>query len=110
MELTPEQRDIRQAAREFAEKEFKDIARDLDDNERFDDRLWKKAAELGFLGVFIPEAYGGAGLGHLEQCLIIEEFAKVDTGIAQTMVACYFGSQLIKLYGTEEQNSSTCVP
>jgi acyl-CoA dehydrogenase len=102
-ELTAEQRDIKQAAREFAEKEFKEIARELDVKEEFDDRLWKKAAEFGFIGVFIDEAYGGAGLGHFEQCLIIEEFARVDGGIAQCMVASYFGTQLIKLFGTEEQ-------
>jgi alkylation response protein AidB-like acyl-CoA dehydrogenase len=102
-ELTAEQRDIKQAAREFAEKEFKDVARDFDDNERFDDAVWKKTAENGFLGVFIPEEYGGAGLGHFEQCLIIEEFARIDGGIAQSMVACYFGTQMIKLFGTEEQ-------
>ena len=102
-DLTPEQQDIKQAAREFAEKEFTDIARELDDNERFDDRLWQKAGELGFLGVFVEEKYGGAGLGHFEQCLISEEFARVDTGIAQVMVAAYFGTQLIKLFGTEEQ-------
>ena len=102
-ELTPEQRDIRQAAREFAEKEFTDIARELDAGERFDDRLWKKAAELGFLAMFVEEEYGGAGMGYLDQCIAIEEFARVDTGIAQCMVSCYFGTQLIKLFGTEEQ-------
>ncbi|OPY69832.1 MAG: Acryloyl-CoA reductase (NADH) [Syntrophorhabdaceae bacterium PtaU1.Bin034] len=110
MELTAEQKDIRQAAREFAEKEFTDVARELDEKEEFDDRIWKKAAELGFLGVFIDEEYGGPGLGHLEQCLIIEEFARVDTGIAQAMVACYFGSQLIKLFGTEEQKQKYLRP
>jgi acyl-CoA dehydrogenase len=110
MELTQEQLDIKQAAREFAEKEFAEIARELDQNERFDDRLWKKAAELGFIGMFIDEKYGGAGLGHLEQCLAIEEFARVDTGIAQMMVAAYFGTQLIKLFGTEEQKQKYLPP
>lgn len=110
MELTGEQKDIKQAAREFAEKEFTDIARELDQNERFDDRLWKKAAELGFLGMFIEEEYGGMGLGHFEQCLVIEEFARVDTGIAQCMVGAYFGTQLIKLYGTEEQKRKYLPP
>ena len=108
--LTPEQKDIKQAAREFAEKEFTDVARDLDDNERFDDSLWKKTAENGFLGVFIPEEYGGAGLGHFEQCLIIEEFARVDGGIAQSMVASYFGTQMIKLFGTEAQKEKYLPP
>jgi len=102
-ELTKEQRDIRKAAREFAEKEFKDIARELDEKEEYDDRIRKKAAELGFIGVFIDEKYGGAGLGNLEQCLIIEEFARVDGGIAQSMVGAYFGTKLIQLFGTEEQ-------
>ncbi len=102
-DLTPEQRDIRKAAREFAEKEFVDVARDFDNKEEFDERLWKKAAELGFLGMFIEEEYGGPGLGHLDQTIVIEEFARVDTGIAQCMVSAYFGTQLIKLYGTEEQ-------
>ena len=110
IELTAEQQDIKQAAREFAEKEFRDIARELDEKEQFDDRIWKKAGQLGFLGVFIEEKYGGAGLGHFEQCLIIEEFARVDTGIAQVMVAAYFGTQLIKLFGTEEQKLTYLPP
>jgi acyl-CoA dehydrogenase len=109
-ELTSEQRDIKQAAREFAEKEFTDVARELDEKEEFDDSIWKKAAELGFLGVFIDEAYGGAGLGHFEQCLIIEEFARIDGGIAQSMVASYFGTQLIQLFGTEEQKQQYLPP
>ena len=109
-ELTAEQRDIRKAAREFAEKEFTDIARELDAGERFEDRLWKKAAELGFLAMFIEEEYGGAGMGHLDQCIVIEEFARVDTGIAQCMVASYFGTQLIKLFGTEEQKKKYLPP
>jgi alkylation response protein AidB-like acyl-CoA dehydrogenase len=60
--LTREQEDIQKAAREFAEGEFRPLARALDAEERFDDRLWKKAAELGFLAVFIPEKYGGYGI------------------------------------------------
>jgi alkylation response protein AidB-like acyl-CoA dehydrogenase len=109
-ELTAEQRDIKQAAREFAEKEFRDVARELDDNERFDDRIWKKAAGNGFLGVFIPEEYGGAGLGCFEQCLILEEFARVDGGIAHAMSASYFGTQMITLFGNEEQKAKYLPP
>ncbi len=102
-ELTKEQLDIKKAAREFAEGEFRDVALDLDEREEFDERIWKKAAELGFLAVFVDEEYGGAGYGHLEQCLIMEEFARVDGGIAQTLDATFFGAQLIHLIGTEEQ-------
>jgi len=102
-ELTAEQQDIKKAAREFAEGEIRPIARELDEREEFDPRLWKKAAELGFLAVFVPEEYGGAGYGYLEQCLIIEEFARVDTAVAQSIESTFFGSQIILLFGSEEQ-------
>jgi acyl-CoA dehydrogenase len=108
--LTREQMDILKAAREFAEAEFRDVARDLDARETFDDRLWKKAGQLGFLAVFIPEEYGGAGLGFLEQCLIIEEFARVDLGITHAIESTFFGTQLIQMAGTEEQKRKYLPP
>jgi len=102
-ELSEEQKDIKKAAREFAEGEIRRVARELDEKEEFDPTLWKKAAELGFLAVFVPEEYGGAGYGYLEQCLIIEEFARVDTGVAQAIESTFFGSQILLLFGSEEQ-------
>jgi len=108
--LTKEQMDIRKAAQEFAEGEFRAVARDLDARETFDDRLWKKAGRLGFLAVFIPEEYGGAGLGYLEQCVIIEEFARVDLGITHAIESTFFGSQLILAAGTEEQRQKYLPP
>ncbi len=106
VELTAEQRDIKMAAQEFAEKEFRDIARELEAKEEFDDSIWKKTAENGFLAVFVPEEYGGQGLGHFEQCLILEEFARVDLGIAHQIDSTFFGAQFIlfkELKGTEEE-------
>jgi alkylation response protein AidB-like acyl-CoA dehydrogenase len=108
--LTKEQLDIQKAAREFAEGEFREVARDLDAREAFDDRLWKKAAELGFLAVFVEEEYGGLGLGYLEQCLIVEEFARVDLGIAHAIESTFFGTQLIQLAGTETQKERYLPP
>ena len=102
-ELNREQIDIQKAAQEFAEGEFREIARELDSRGEFDDRLWQKAAELGFLAVFVDEKYGGLGMGYLDQCLINEEFARVDLGIAQTIESTFFGTQLIQAVGTEEQ-------
>ncbi len=110
VELTTEQQDIKNAAREFAEKEFRDVARELEAKEEFDDRLWKKAAENGFLGVFIPEEYGGQGLGHFEQCLILEEFSRVDLGIAHQMDSTFFGAQFILFKGNEEQKKKYLPP
>ena len=79
--LNKEQLDIRKAAQEFAEGEFREVARDLDARETFDDRLWKKAGHLGFLAVFIPENYGGAGLGYLEHCVAMEEVSRASGSI-----------------------------
>lgn len=108
--LTKEQLNIQKAAREFAEGEFKDICRELDEKACFDDRLWKKAAELGFLAVFVDEKYEGLGLGYLEQCLIVEEFARIDLGITHAIESTFFGTQLIDLVGTEEQKKKYLPP
>jgi len=109
-DLTEEQKDIIKAAREFAEGEFPDLAQDCDRKEEFPRHLWKKACELGFVGVFIPEAYGGAGLGFLEHCLINEEFWRVDPGISASILSATFGSELIILFGSEEQKKKRLPP
>jgi acyl-CoA dehydrogenase len=109
-DLNDEQKDIIKAAREFAEKEFPDVAHDCDREEKPPRHLWEKACELGFVGVFIPEAYGGAGLGYLEHCLINEEFWRIDPGIAHFILAGTFGCELILLFGTEEQKKKWLPP
>lgn len=101
-ELTDEQKDIKKAAREFAEGMFPEVAEECDLNEKFPRALWKKACELGFVGVFIDEAYGGPGLGLLENVLIMEEFCRVDAGCAGVMLTT-LGSEFIILNGREEQ-------
>lgn len=103
MELTQEQIDIKVAAREFAEGEFKDRAKEFDEKEEFDLSLWKKACECGFVGTFIKEDYEGAGLGYLEHSLITEEFWRVDPGCGQAILSTTFGSEMIQAFGTEEQ-------
>jgi alkylation response protein AidB-like acyl-CoA dehydrogenase len=109
-DLTEEQKDIVKAAREFAEKEFPAVAQEYDREEKAPKHLWEKACELGFVGVFIPETYGGAGLGYLEHCLINEEFWRVDPGIAHFILAGTFGSEMILLFGTEEQKKKWVPP
>jgi alkylation response protein AidB-like acyl-CoA dehydrogenase len=101
-ELTDEQKDIQKAAREFAEKMFPEVAEECDLNETFPMELWKKACELGFVGVFIDEAYGGAGLGFLEHALITEEFSRVDAGCGSILTTT-LGSEFILSCGREEQ-------
>jgi alkylation response protein AidB-like acyl-CoA dehydrogenase len=101
--LTREQRDIVAAAREFAEGELPRVAAEFDRAESFDLGIWKKACELGFVGVFIDEAYGGAGMGYLEHCLVTEELWAVDPGCGQSILSTTFGAELLLLCGTEEQ-------
>ena len=101
--LSKEQRDIVRAARKFAAGEFPDRALEFDREETFDLDLWRKACELGFVGVFIDPAYNGAGMGYLEHCLLNEEFWAVDPGIGQAILSTTFGSELLLLYGTEDQ-------
>ncbi len=109
-DLTEEQKDIVRAAKEFAEGEFPELAQECDRREEFPRSLWKKACQHGFVGVFIPEAYGGAGLGFLEHCLINEEFWRVDPGLASSILSATFGSELILLFGNEEQKKKRLPP
>ena len=80
-ELTKEQSDIQKAAREFAEAEFeRNYVIELDRNHEFPWEIWKKASGLGFLGLDIPEEYGGQGLGLMETVLVREEFSRCGAG------------------------------
>lgn len=108
-QMTKEQKDIRQAARDFAEKEIREIAHEFDQKEEFPRALWKKACDLGFVGVYLDEAYQGPGLGYLEAALIMEEFWRVDPGCGCILLAA-FGTELIQNYGTEEQKKKYIPP
>ena len=108
-ELTNRQKQIRLAAREFAEGEFPGVAREYDRKEEFPRELWKKACELGFIGLFIKKEYGGLGLGFLEFAMVMEEFWRVDPGCGNILLTA-FGSELIQLFGTEEQKQKYLPP
>lgn len=108
-ELTNRQKQIRTAAREFAEGEFLGVAREYDRKEEFPRELWKKACELGFIGLFIKRAYGGLGLGFLEFAMVMEEFWRVDPGCGNILLTT-FGAELIQLYGTEAQKKRYLPP
>lgn len=110
MDLSDFQKDIKKAAREFAEKEFRERAKYFDETEDFDFSLHKKACENGFVGTFIKEEYGGHGLGFLEHSLITEEFWRVDPGCGQAILSCTFGAEMIQEFGTEEQKKKYLPP
>jgi len=76
--LTPEHEMIRQAAREFAQNEIAPIAAEFDESGEFPSATVKKMGQLGFMGIEIPEEYGGAGLDTIAYVLAMEEISKVD--------------------------------
>ncbi|MEJ2098121.1 MAG: acyl-CoA dehydrogenase family protein, partial [Deltaproteobacteria bacterium] len=108
--LSKEHKDIQKAAREFAVGEFTNVAREYDLNETFPQKILDKARRLDLIGLFIPEAYGGPGLGYLEQALVMEEFWKVDPGIGQELCSVTFGAEELLLFGTEEQKKKYLPP
>jgi alkylation response protein AidB-like acyl-CoA dehydrogenase len=101
--FSKEQQDIRKAAREFAKGEFPDAAPDFDRDETFDLKIWNKACELGFVGIFIEEKYEGAAYGFLEHCIVTEEFSAIEPGLGQAIMSTTLGSEILSLFGTEEQ-------
>ncbi|MES1194194.1 MAG: acyl-CoA dehydrogenase family protein [Solirubrobacterales bacterium] len=85
--LTDEQKDLRELAHNFAEKEMRPVAWELDKDGAFPEAIIKKAWEVGLMNNHIPEQYGGVGLGYLDGCVIEEELAWGCSGI-QTTVGC----------------------
>src|SRR2546425_115268 len=75
-DLTPEQAMVQKMAREFAEQEVAPIAADIDREGRFPHENVKRMADLGLLGVMVPENYGGAGLDTVSYVLALEEIAR----------------------------------
>lgn len=102
--LSEEQLEIKKAVREFCEKEFKpELALEMDRNEEFPFELYRKAAELGFVGISFPVEYGGQGYGYLEACIVLEEMCRADSSLGLATMIGSFGSELILVHGTEEQ-------
>lgn len=108
--LSTEHLDIQKAAREFARGEFANVAREFDLNETFPAKIIKKARQLDLIGLFIPEEYGGPGLGFLEHAMVLEEFWRIDPGIGQQLCSLTFGAEEFLLFGTEEQKKKYLEP
>ncbi|MBN2070527.1 MAG: acyl-CoA dehydrogenase family protein [Candidatus Krumholzibacteriota bacterium] len=103
-ELTTQQKDMQEAARKFAKGEFtREIALKHEEEHSFPRELWKKAAELGFIGLHFPEECGGLGLGVIENVIVVEEFCRRDSGIGTAIALSDFASEIIMRHGSEKQ-------
>src|SRR3982751_4770355 len=110
-ELKAEQREIQALARDFAAERIEPHAADWDREHRFPRELFAALAELGLLGVCVPEEYGGAGADFLSYILMLEELSRADAGVGVT-VAVHTSAVTLPLltFGTEEQRARFVPP
>lgn len=103
-ELSDTHRQLRDMVRDFAEKEVRPHAIEWDKQERFPNELVPKLAELGLLGIRIPEEYGGAGMDTTSYAICVEELARVDGSLALTVASHNgLGTGHVLAFANEEQ-------
>jgi butyryl-CoA dehydrogenase len=104
MQLTEEQKMLREMVRDFAQDRIKPIAAEIDEHERFPEEVIAEMGDLGLMGIPYPEKYGGAGMDYVSYALAVEEIAKVCGSTALTLAAhISLGCGPIYIFGTEEQ-------
>jgi alkylation response protein AidB-like acyl-CoA dehydrogenase len=110
-ELTPDQREIQALAREFATAEIAPHAAEWDRAHAFPRSLLEQLAEVGLLGVCVPEAHGGGGADFLSYVLVLEELSRADAGVGVT-VAVHTSACTLPLldFGTDEQRARFVPP
>jgi alkylation response protein AidB-like acyl-CoA dehydrogenase len=101
--LSEEQELIRQTARDFAQRELLPKAADRDLNSVFPEKELRAIAELGLMGINVPEQYGGAEAGCMAFSLVMQELSKVDASVAVAVSVTNMVAELISSYGSEEQ-------
>jgi butyryl-CoA dehydrogenase len=110
-QLTSDQREIQALARDIARAEIEPHAAEWDREHRFPRDLYPKLAELGLLGVCIPEEYGGAGADFLSYVLVLEELSRADAGVGVTVAVHTSAATLpILTFGTDEQRARFVPP
>ena len=110
-ELTAEQREIQALARDFAATEIEPHASAWDREHRFPREVFAALAELGLMGVCVPEEYGGAGADFVSYVLVLEELSRADAGVGVT-VAVHTSACTLPLlaFGTDEQQARFVPP
>ena len=101
--FTEEQEMLRKAVREFVEAEIAPHAAEWDEKDVCPVEIFEKFGELGISGIFVHEEYGGAGLGHVERMICLEEVSRHSGGLGIALMTHHLGMAPILAYGTEEQ-------
>jgi len=103
-DFSDEQKQLRDEARKFLAEKCppKTVRTVLEGKQPYDRELWKGLADMGFLGVAIPEAYGGAGAGHLELCVIAEEMGRALAPVPFSSTV-YLAAEALLLAGSDAQ-------
>lgn len=101
--FTEEQEMLRKAVREFVENEIAPKAAEWDENDVCPVDIFPKMGEMGICGIFVPEEYGGTGLGHVERAICIEEISRYSAGLGIALMTHHLGMSAILYFGTEEQ-------
>ena len=110
-DVTEAQREIRGLTREFADAEIAPHAADWDRRHHFPRELYARLAELGLMGVCVPEEYGGAGADFLSYILVLEELSRADAGVGVTVAVHTSACTLpILAFGTDEQRARFVPP
>lgn len=108
--LSEEHKMLKDMAYKFAVNEIGPISFECDKEEKYTPEIRRKAAEQGLVAAWLPEAYGGAGVGVLGNAVITEELSRIDMGIGLNVVAASFGCEAIFYFGTEEQKQKYLPP
>src|SRR5439155_24792157 len=111
MSLTDEQRMLRDVAREFAQRELAPYAAERDREEKFPAQALAELGKLGFMGMLVPEKYGGAGADNVGYALVMEEIAAGEGAVATILsVQNSVGCMPVLQYGSEEQKQRFLEP
>jgi alkylation response protein AidB-like acyl-CoA dehydrogenase len=109
--ITKPQKAIIKAIKEFAKGEFdKELILEHDKNSKFSSTTWKKIMELGFIGIHMPEAYNGGGMGMLENILVAETFARCDSTLGSSIMFSLAGIECLNYFGSENQKETFLSP
>ncbi len=101
--LTDQQKQVKGLAKKIAEEKIKPVRAELDEKGEFPTEIIKEMANIDLMRVYIPEEYDGLGMGVLELCIVIEEIARIDGGVAVSYAVNALGSFPIVIMGNEEQ-------